>query len=358
MNKKINEKKWVLGVVLLAAAALLVVGASNFMVDPCLHYRKSAGLSYVLFDQRYQNDGITRHYAYDTMITGTSMCENFKTSEADAIFGANSIKVCFSGASYKEINACVERAIKYNENLKTVIRALDIGMIGNNRDYMKYDSYPEYLYNDTLSDDINYLLNGEIFFTSTCNTLYHTLRGDAPTDFDSYSAWGDGLIYGKQVVLPDVTGEIFDAPEKEIDAVVLEQARENIEQNVTAVAREYPQIEFYYFLTPYSIAYWANEKSSGMIAQDIELQRILISECLKYDNIHLFSWCDELSLIADLDNYKDAGHYGPWVNTRILEDMKAGQHKLTIENQEEYLKRLETNVSSYDYETMMKNHAK
>ena len=45
-----------------------------------------------------------KHFDYDAIITGTSMTENFLSSEFDSLFGVNSVKTTFSGASYKEIN--------------------------------------------------------------------------------------------------------------------------------------------------------------------------------------------------------------------------------------------------------------
>lgn len=49
-------------------------------------------LSYPLVNERYQNNGIVRHFDYDSVITGTSMTENFKTSEAQKLFGSDFIK--------------------------------------------------------------------------------------------------------------------------------------------------------------------------------------------------------------------------------------------------------------------------
>lgn len=42
-----------------------------------------------------------RNFEYDAIIIGTSMTENFKTSEADALFAASFIKVPFSGGIIK-----------------------------------------------------------------------------------------------------------------------------------------------------------------------------------------------------------------------------------------------------------------
>jgi hypothetical protein len=55
-------------------------------------------------DERYLNDGIVKHFDYDSIITGTSMTQNFRASEFDELFKAHCVKVPLSGASYREIN--------------------------------------------------------------------------------------------------------------------------------------------------------------------------------------------------------------------------------------------------------------
>ena len=69
-------------------AALILVAAVNMLIDPFLHYHAPlGGLQYPLKDERYQNDGIMRNYPYNAVITGTSMCQNFKPSEFDDLWG-------------------------------------------------------------------------------------------------------------------------------------------------------------------------------------------------------------------------------------------------------------------------------
>ena len=82
------------------------------------------------------------------LITGTSMTENFRTTEANALFECITIKIPYSGASYKEINDSVIRALKANPNLKNVIRCLDMSRFYDSYDKMYYrlQQYPLYLY--------------------------------------------------------------------------------------------------------------------------------------------------------------------------------------------------------------------
>ena len=121
---------------------------------------------YILKNQRSQNNGIIKWFDYTGLITGTSMTENFKTSEAEALWGGTFIKVPFSGGSNKEINDNIEVALRYNPNLSIVIRGLDLTRFMDEKDAMRTDlgKYPTYLYDDDIFNDVQYVFNRDVFF--------------------------------------------------------------------------------------------------------------------------------------------------------------------------------------------------
>lgn len=109
---------------------LLIIGSIMIIVDPYFHYHKPLSiLKYRLGNQRYINDGIIRSFNYNGLIIGTSMTENFKTTQFDKIFNIKSIKVPFSGGSFKEINQNIERGLERNKKIQIILRGLDYGMI-------------------------------------------------------------------------------------------------------------------------------------------------------------------------------------------------------------------------------------
>ena len=135
------------------------ISAFSIIVAPFFHYHQQLpGLFYILSRERYQNDGILKHFDYDAIITGTSMRENFKTSEFDKLFKANSIKVPFSGATFKEMNDNIKTAYRTNHQVKYVVRSLDTYKFLSDKNNMRNDLefYPEYLYNDDYLDDFKY----------------------------------------------------------------------------------------------------------------------------------------------------------------------------------------------------------
>ena len=183
-------KIWLISWLIIVASALSVLGFWVYKIDPFFHYHKPDldGYFYSLNNQRSQNDGISKHFDYDALISGTSMTENFRTTEADKIFGCNSIKVAYSGGSYKEINDNIENALEANKDLKLVIRCLDMGKFLSPYDDMRTDlgKYPTYLYDSNPLNDVEYLLNRDVIFGRAYQmTLDNCLLYTSPSPRDS-----------------------------------------------------------------------------------------------------------------------------------------------------------------------------
>ena len=59
--------------------------------------------------------------------------------------------------------------------------------------------------------------------------------------------------------------------------------------------------------------------------------------------------------MTDLQNYRDAGHYGEWINSRILQEMakKDSRFHVTKENAKEYGASLQKLLLSYPYDQII-----
>ena len=128
----------------------------------------------------------------------------------------------------------------------------------------------------------------------------------------------------------------------------------NIRQNVTDLADEHPETVFCYFFSPYSICYWDNLNNAGKAEWWINAEKAVIEEILKHPNIKLYSFTNNYELVCNLDNYKDEGHYGEWVNSWILQWMHEGKYLLTKDNYQEYINSIREFYLSYDYASLRK----
>ena len=129
---------------------------------------------------------------------------------------------------------------------------------------------------------------------------------------------------------------------------------ENLNENVISIVKAHPETTFYFFYPPYSIAHWGMEINNGQLDRTLGAENLITKELLKYDNVRLYSFRGNSELICNLDNYKDAKHYGEWVNSQMLQWMKNDEYRITEENLAEYEKNADDLIKSYDYDQLFK----
>lgn len=353
-----KAKVWLIGWLLLTLLGLGVSGYLVYKVDPFFHYHEPDVTKYYyhINNQRSQNDGIIKHFTYDAMITGTSLTENFKTSEMDEIFNCKSIKVPFNGCSYYEVNYNIEKALLANPDLNTIVRSLDMHFFYQRADEMRTDlgKYPEYLYDDNVFNDVEYLLNRDIVFARTYQMIADAWVGYEPgiTSFDEYSNWQNEHTYGINTVCPgglvvnDVSQDSHLTEEEKITI------KENIDKNVTALADEYPEVDFYYFYPINSAVWWCELYNQGTLIKQLETERFITELILPHENIHLFSFNNVTEITTDINHYQDPMHYAEWINTLMLQWMHDDKYRLTRENLEEYSRTEYDFYTNFDYNSL------
>lgn len=345
--------KWIIATLGLTMALLLGLAAVTIYIDPLFHYHGPlAQFEYPLNNERYQNDGITRNLKYNGLITGSSMTQNFKTSEAETLFSTSFIKVPFSGASYKEIDNNLKQGFAAGKEISCVIRGLDYNSLCADKDTMRYSDYPVYLYNNNLFDDVYYVLNKAILLNQTRGVLRYTATGGSTTTFDEYSNWNARVTFGAEAVL--ASHGLGPAVKTPVSISEAEQQiiLENIRQNVTDLADEHPKTTFYLFFTPYSICFWHVLQNTGTLERQFDIEQTVIEELLKHPNIKPYCFFTNFEMICDLNNYKDLYHYGEWVNSWMLEQMHSGNYLLTEDNYLQHLDAMREFYTSYDYASL------
>ena len=352
-----KNKTWLLIFAALTMIMCIVICSITIYVDPYMHYHKpySDKFYYELDNQRSQNNGITKYFDYDAIITGTSMTENFRTTEADKFFDCNSIKVPFSGATFKEINDNLEIAMETHPNTKYIIRALDLYYFNEDKDYIRTDlgEYPKYLYDNNLFNDVQYLFNRNVLYNRVFKMVKDAKNDDIAgiTSFDDYSNWMFAYTFGKTSVLADY--DRF-SDSKKVENLKEDEKRiikENVEQNILSLADRYKDTDFYYFLPPYSAAYWGEIKQKGTFEKQFQIVEYALSMIVNHSNIHLFGWT-RFDLFDDLNNYKDTIHYGEWINSWILKQMSMESGRLTKSNYKSYVTELRNHYANYDYNSL------
>ena len=355
MDKERSKKyrRWSIAAVIVTVAVIAVPALYIAVIDPFFHFHKPLeSLEYPLDSEWYQNDGIVRHFDYDAMLTGTSMAENFRTSQIDELFGVSSVKTAYNGSSFLQTNALIKQAVRCQPELKRVFRSLDFNrLIADDVYAIRSDiDLPEYLYNNNPFDDVKYLVNKDVLFNKAYHVIKFTKSGQTTTSFDDYYNWNDEYTYSREAVLEDSPRKDRSETLQSVSDEDFVRIAENMEKNVISVARENPGMEFYYFVPPYSIYYFDSLNQEGSLEKSLELHEYALSLMLDVPNIRLFSFMDMYSVIDDLNNYKDMYHYGEWVNAEMLEYMKNEEHMLTAENYEKYCEDVRDHYLNYDYD--------
>ena len=275
MGNRKNSTGWFVAVLIVTAFILIAFAGFCIYIDPFLHYHKPLdGYAYhTVENEPYMNDGIIRQYDFSGVITGSSMTENFKTSEAEQLFGGRFIKIPLNGASFYEHSNQLDRVYSKGKTPSVVIRALDPDGLVVSKDYSRHDySDIEFIFNDNPFDDVNYIFNLHLFTVHTLALLGNSQPKEMPSmDFDKYCTWeydtGVDAVLLQDASLPPVDAEeLFTDDHKEILLA-------NIRQNVTNMADEHPETTFYCFFSPYSIYYWDSLNSSAKIRWLLEAER-------------------------------------------------------------------------------------
>lgn len=360
---KKTKRVWVVGYLTLVITTLVFIAWNVMKVDPYFHYHApdTEHFFYRLDNQRSQNDGITRHFSYEGIITGTSMMENTKASEAEHAFGVPFIKVCYEGGTFHEIWQSLEATVRRNPKLKYVICGLDMDMFWDDWDKWRTDmgTYPKYLYDDHYYNDVAYLYNRDVVF----NRIYMMEKEAGEpgfqggvTSFDAYSNWmNDGYLFGTASVLGGQ--ELYHGHKEVKDDLTLveeERIRMNIQRNVIELAAKNPQITFYCFFPPYSAVWWNASLANGTLKKRVDAERVVIEEMLKCKNIRLYSFNCLFDITTNLNHYKDMNHYGEWINSLLLQYMREERCLLTRDHYLDYLEEEYQFYSNYDYSLLEK----
>ena len=353
-----SERRWTAGALCIAALLLAAAAAAVARIDPYFHYHAPIpAFYYVLDNERSQNDGIARHFTYDAVLTGTSMAQNFRTSQVDALFGTHCIKLPYAGATYKELDQGLRAAFSSGQPIRHVFRCLDYTSFIYDKDWMRDDlgTFPTYLYDRDPFNDVSYLLNKDVLLGRCLPMVKARFSGVAGgvTSFDDYSNWMAGKQFGAAAVLAG--RESFAEP----GAVtpLSEEARQtvtgNIEQNVMATVRAHPETQFWIFFPPYSAAWWGSLYEQGAVGRQIDAEEIVVDMLLSAENVRLFSFNCETQITTDLNNYNDAMHYGQAVSDLMIQCLQAGYGEITWENRDAYFAAERAFYESFDYNSLI-----
>ena len=321
-----KKKTWALLCLAAILSAILLLSAVVIAVDPFQVYRKATRYLPPIDNttQVYANAGIVRNYEYDSAIIGTSVTENFRPSQMDDLLGGRFIKLCTSAGTAYNHALLMNLAFDTHE-MKRIVYGLDVYSFIGALDKTG-STVPLYLYDKNPFNDVQYWLNRSVLasFLPRCLRAWGQQQDDSLRD--SMYCWAGRDEYGEVALY----SALFDAPASVNPAdKYTEAAKTNLETHLIAYIEAHPETQFDIFFPPYSAAEWSTMLSKGNLEAMLTLRGLCYDMLSSYDNVTLYDFSTRDDWVLDLSNYKDALHYGQWINDAIAREIASGESACT-----------------------------
>lgn len=331
-------KQFVKKFTVFSVGALLLVAGIVILVDPFYHYHKPLGpLKAVVSKGEYQCIGTVKNFEYDSILLGSSVAENYNNRWFDEAFGGTTIKGIQRSATTEALLYYLDKAMEDHE-LINVYFNLDTFAITTDPDVgFPNETHPLYLYNDNPLDDVKYIWNKDVIFEHVPYMLAMSLFGDYD-EGTSYN-WARYKTFSEAGTLSQ-----YQRPETMTPMLEKEEYEENIDGNLNAieqVVKDNPQITFRFICPPYSMLWWDNAYRCGETERNLYASREAARRLLPYKNVEMYYFQNEEDVITNLDNYMDTIHFSGEINKAMLDAMRNGENKLTLDNYEEEIGKME-----------------
>lgn len=343
MALKDAKQHWAAVLLAVTAGILILCAAAVRLVDPFFHYRAPDPAGEVWFDQRAQGAGLLRSQEYETILMGSSLAANYRPFWFDVFYETSTVKVTFPNGGFREFGQALAYA-NTRQDVKRVIFGLDPNLLSRSP-AEEPDQLPLYLYDDDPWNDGQYLLNKDALLRSAY-TVLKKAQGETQTLQDAF-VWDGNVSFNREEALGG-----YERPEHREAAKPTYSFRENYLANlkeVTGWLERYPDTEFIFYFSPYSILFWDKMDRLGETEAVFAMLDEVTEVLLEYGNVELQFFMDDTPVITDLDNYADHIHVAGRVTYQMSRSMPTGEYRLTAENRRERLSALREFVVNYDY---------
>ena len=326
-----SRKRWCF----LCAAQLLTLCAAIValvvIVDPYEIYHPAGFYvpAYASGTQSYSNAGVAKTHDYDSIIVGTSVTENCRPSVYGEALGGRFVKLCMNGGTARDHAAMMETAFATHD-VRRVVYGLDLFAVSLYYTNQKGE-LPEYLYDDSLLNDVRYWFNRDVLFSAVPDALSRIGTPDFDALHDSMYFWSPPEMPGAQALMAQVDTSILPAQADTDTAEAF--ARGHLEHNILPYIRAHRETEFIVFFPPYSMLYWADHAAKGEFEADMARKRVLMEALAAEENVRLYDFQLTERWTQDYDLFYDLIHYTSGVNDEMAQAMAAGEGLVTTAQQ-------------------------
>lgn len=304
-------------------------------------------------DTRVQNLGIIKFYDFDSIIIGSSMLLNTRSSWASDILDLKFMNLSMSNSRFIERKVILDYALQHKQ-IKHIIYSLDDYLIFNtDKDTSSFD----FLYKNDNAQNIRIYLNGKFIACALTWSLDGKCVGQSK-DIDNIAAWADykrnimgldnWIYYNFEFQQPILKKLAFnDFPHFEIiDSKNAKIFKENMTENIIDLIRKHPHITFSIILPTYSRLYY--RQITSKYYADIKANlKWFIREVNGLSNVRIYGF-DDLSYADNLDNYRDLNHYNVDMNALQLDSILKQTHIINAQNMDAYFRILDKKILDFN----------
>ncbi|MCI5967923.1 hypothetical protein [Helicobacter sp.] len=132
---------------------------------------------------------------------------------------------------------------------------------------------------------------------------------------------------------------------KETGQIEILDFQNGFNASILPFIKAHPNTQFYFIIPPYSTASYKIDK--GKFERLALRLKWLLQQTKDYQNVSVYGF-DNLSYTDNIANYRDFVHYNSDMNSWHLDAIKGGEHILTLENVNAYLKTMGQKIQAYD----------
>ena len=312
-------------------ATLLGIYAAVIIVfDPFFLYHKPVfGDRTPMTDSLNQVPGSIRNFNYDSILVGDSLVENCNTDLLNNKYG-NILKVTKESGALCDLLE-YEKMAQKEKKLDYVLWGLDFSQLDSTPTVTVNSSADNgYIYTKSPLDDIEYLFNKEILFSTIPTMIYNYVnhKNAGPMAYN----WADTKEFSvsqamSRHVRPDNVTDIADVS----DAYDYGKVAENL-QLLTQEVNANPETEYIFIIPPVSMNYWDAAYLNGEINIRLKVWEDVYRTLLEIDNVRIFCYQNDRDIICNLNNYMDLVHGSQSVCDYVMSSLFAEMSEVTLDN--------------------------
>lgn len=353
-NTKYSSTKFLISLAVSSIIILTLIGITTYAVDPFFKYRIDPKEGHLL-NTRFVNPGLAKHYDYNMVLLGSSMVQTFDMSLFKTSPAVKPLRLATGAANYDEMKLIYSLINK--EKVNSMVINLDLAAFNLSNPVIKY---PTYTYKDDLINEFGYLYSYEACIryvpVDIGLNIFYKLQTDIPeairekTDINTIGDFRNEYNFYNQVSYIRHLYESGSGVTPQVNEGMTDRMIARFEQLLVDFdINNNKHIKYTFILPPYPIAYWGYTDKKKYYQNFQEIVRYMTLRLSEYDNVLLVCFYD-IDNVMRLDRYADLSHFDPITSDFIVNNLNTVKYKLTPDNVDIRLQRLDSMVSVFNIE--------